>query len=234
MNPAKLILFDIDNTLIKSGYPAARRRFSVALKKRLKKEIKIDWEIFDGATDIVILRHILEKEGYTKKEISKKLQELFEEAYSYFAQNLKSDYKKRLIKPGVSLVKKLYRKKDYYLAVLTGNEENVGRLKIGLAGLSYYFRFGLFGHEAENRNELAKLVFARAKKFLKIDFKPEDIYIIGDTRYDIKCGKAIKVNTIAVATGYSNLSELKKAKPDLAVKSLADKSVINFILKGTK
>jgi len=234
MNEAKLVLFDIDGTLIKGGYPPSRKRYPHAFKKLFGKDIDINFDFYDGATDMVIVKYLLEKIGVKKNQINKCLALVFEESYHYLAKNIKSDYQKRLIKPAISLVKKLYPKKNIYLALLTGNQESVARLKINTCNLADYFRFGLFGHEAENRDKLAKLVFKRAKKFLGLDFKSQNIYIIGDTNYDIRCGKAIKAKTIAVATGARTYAQLKKEKPDLAVKTLANKKVINFIIKTQK
>lgn len=230
-NNPKLVLFDIEGTLIKAGYPPSRRRYPYALKKIFKKEIPLNMADYEGKIDLGFLKKTLKRQGLNKEQISESLNDIFDTAYSYLAKNIKSDYKKRLIKPAALLVKKLYPKKNIYLGLLTGNEENVARLKISTAGLSDYFRLGLFGDEAESRNKLARLVFSRARKFLGIDFLKKNIYIIGDTPHDVDCAKSISAKTIAVATGKYSFSQLKKTKPDLVVETLADKKVINFILK---
>lgn len=231
-NIVKLVLFDIDDTLIKGHYPGGIGRFYYICEKYLGKKVEIDWKKFDGATTKKIIVDTFENHGMPKEKIEEKLEEIFEDAYNYFAKNLKDDYKERLIKDAETLVKKLFKEKNVYLGLLTGNEENVARLKISTVGLSDYFRFGVFGDISEDRNDLSRSVFKKAKKFLGIEFLPENIYIIGDTPNDIRCGKTIKAKTIGVATGKFTVKELKKAKADLAVKSLADKRVLNFILKA--
>jgi phosphoglycolate phosphatase-like HAD superfamily hydrolase len=44
--------------------------------------------------------------------------------------------------------------------------------------------------------------------------------VVGDTPFDIRCGKAIGAKVLAVATGGAKLEELKKHKPDWAVPDL--------------
>jgi phosphoglycolate phosphatase-like HAD superfamily hydrolase len=44
--------------------------------------------------------------------------------------------------------------------------------------------------------------------------------VVGDTPFDIRCGKAIGAKVLAVATGGAKLEELKKHHPDWAVADL--------------
>jgi phosphoglycolate phosphatase len=44
--------------------------------------------------------------------------------------------------------------------------------------------------------------------------------VVGDTPFDIRCGKAIGAKVLAVATGGAKLEELKPLKPDWAVADL--------------
>ncbi len=85
---------------------------------------------------------------------------------------------------------------------------------------------------------LEKLI-SHAKKFFQITFQPKDVVVIGDTVFDIRCGKAIGAQTIAVTTGghlvtkvdpkagtYKNA--LAQEHPDLLVDSLMDQKVLTF------
>ena len=47
-----------------------------------------------------------------------------------------------------------------------------------------------------------------------------EILVIGDTPFDIRCGRAINAKVLAVATGGATLDELKNHQPDWAVKDL--------------
>ncbi len=132
------------------------------------------------------------------------------------------------ISDAIKLVQQLAKK--VHTGLLTGNYEGIGRYKMELIGLDSELQFGLFGHEAENRIDLAKQTFKRASGFIGINFRPDQIVIIGDTPFDVLCAQSIKARSIAVATGKFTLLELQKSNPDLAVETLFDQRVIPFIL----
>ncbi len=52
------------------------------------------------------------------------------------------------------------------------------------------------------------------------NLRAEEIVVVGDTPFDIRCGKFIGAKVLAVATGGATLDELKKHKPDWAVEDL--------------
>jgi phosphoglycolate phosphatase-like HAD superfamily hydrolase len=52
------------------------------------------------------------------------------------------------------------------------------------------------------------------------NLRAEEIVVIGDTQFDIRCGKFIGAKVLAVATGGATLEELIKHKPDWAVEDL--------------
>lgn len=227
-NP-KLVLFDIDGTLVKALDYTSRDSVPKAIKKVFGIEALIDWKKHDGSVDRKIFQDILKDYKIPDQQILAKLEDLFEERYNAFYQSMGNDYKKRLIREAKDLVVKLV-KRGIRVGLLTGNLEKIARLKIETVGLDKFLKFGLFGNEAEDRISLAKKIFKKAKNFFGIDFFPDNIYIIGDTIKDITCGKAIGAKTIGVTTGFVSLSELKKAKPDLAVKTLTDPKVFKLIL----
>ncbi len=63
----------------------------------------------------------------------------------------------------------------------------------------------------------------------KIGIAPEKCVYVGDSRIDIKAGKAAGMKTIGVLTGFDNHAALGKEEPDAIIKSVADlQDVINF------
>jgi phosphoglycolate phosphatase len=48
----------------------------------------------------------------------------------------------------------------------------------------------------------------------------EEIVVIGDTPFDVRCGKFIGAKVLAVATGGATLDELKKCGADWTVEDL--------------
>jgi phosphoglycolate phosphatase-like HAD superfamily hydrolase len=52
------------------------------------------------------------------------------------------------------------------------------------------------------------------------DLQPQEIIVIGDTPFDVRCGKFIGAKTLAVATGGATLAELKPHAADWTVANL--------------
>ena len=50
----------------------------------------------------------------------------------------------------------------------------------------------------------------------------DEIYMIGDRKYDIEAARVVHIESIGVAYGYGSMEELKEAKADYIVKSVAE------------
>ena len=61
---------------------------------------------------------------------------------------------------------------------------------------------------------------AGGRRALGENLRPEEIVVVGDTPFDIRCGKFIGAKVLAVATGGAKLDELKRHQPDWAVEDL--------------
>jgi phosphoglycolate phosphatase-like HAD superfamily hydrolase len=90
--------------------------------------------------------------------------------------------------------------------LLTGNTPAGARAKLRHYGLLGFFDGGAFCVGPGPRAEIA-----RAAAALVPD--ADALYVIGDTPYDIECGKAIGARTIAVATGSHDGDDLAKHEP---------------------
>jgi phosphoglycolate phosphatase-like HAD superfamily hydrolase len=84
---------------------------------------------------------------------------------------------------------------------------------------------GSFGHLSEVRSDLVEDSLRKIKK-INPDVERKDVYIIGDAPGDVKCGKAAKVKTIAVAAGKFSADELSKYHPTYLFNDFSDTEVI--------
>src|SRR5262249_7497444 len=124
--------------------------------------------------------------------------------------------------PGVAgLVQKL-DERGYPLGILSGNVREIGWQKLEAAGLRRPFRFGAFGDEADLRDELVPIALERAREALGRAFRPEEVYVIGDTPRDVAYARAGGAKIIAVATGRWSVEELSAHAPDHLLPDLAD------------
>jgi phosphoglycolate phosphatase len=214
----RLLLFDIDGTLIHSG-GAGVHALKLALGERfgIKDDLR-DIEIA-GMTDSGIVVSILKKHRIpaTSENIS-----AFLDSYVHFL-SLELPRRRGKLLPGVfQLLEKLKSRKHLVLALLTGNVSRGARLKLEHYGVWHFFEFGAFADDHQDRNELGSFARARAKEKHGREFAATEIDVIGDTPRDIACGKALGARTIAVATGSWSREELAGHRPDVLVEDLSN------------
>jgi phosphoglycolate phosphatase-like HAD superfamily hydrolase len=117
------------------------------------------------------------------------------------------------------------------LGLLTGNIRIGAELKLRRYGLWEIFETGAFADDHEDRNHIAVAAFERGRRVLGKNLCAEEIVVVGDTPFDIRCGKFIGSKVLAVATGGAKLDELKKHKPDWAVEDLTQISARKICLQ---
>jgi phosphoglycolate phosphatase-like HAD superfamily hydrolase len=211
LSPSKrLLLFDIDGTLIDSAGAGIQ-----SLKDVLREQFGIDDDLsgveIAGKTDTGIVHQILRKQQIepTDENVA-----AFLDLYTKFlAREL--PLRKGALLPGVKkLLRRLQRRPQNVLALLTGNIRRGAELKLNHYGISEFFEFGAFADDHHDRNELGPFARMRAREKHAIDFAAAEIDVIGDTPHDIACGKAIGARTIAVATGKFSRAQLDEYRPD--------------------
>lgn len=217
----KLLLFDIDGTLIKprgSGQRAADRAF----EKIYGIKNVMDGISTDGLTDPLILNDMFNKSFKRKYRLDEA--EVFYKEYVYYLEDELKVLNDLTPLPGVfEVLNYLHERKDCLLGVGTGNIEEGAWLKLKYAGLKKFFSFGGFGSDSEDRAELLNIAIDRGKKYIeKNKFVFEDVFVVGDTPKDIVHGKAVGAKTVAVSTGLYNFESLKNFVPDFLAESFKD------------
>jgi phosphoglycolate phosphatase-like HAD superfamily hydrolase len=227
MNQNKLLLFDIDGTLIRGSYGHARS-YSLAIKEIYGIEITVDWKSNQGLTDSHIIKKILKQKGLKEKEIQPKLQSCMAKMEVLY-KTIVRDYTIIPLAGVKNLLKKL-RNDHVHLGLVTGNLEGIAKLKLKNAGIFDYFKFGGYGSEHENRSILIELALSKAKKNLYLTFNQTNVFYIGDTPKDILAGKTAGIKTIGVATGIYPSAQLHNAGADLILEDLSNPAaLIDFI-----
>lgn len=206
----KLVLFDIDGTLLTSG-GAGERALRLGLKDRFGIEDDLrDIEIA-GRTDSGIARQVLRKHHLpeTPENITR-----FYDGYLHYLPLLLPETPGRLLPGVVPLLEALKARADVVLGLLTGNLERGAALKLTHYGVWDYFEFGAYADDHHDRNELGRFACARATERHGREFPAEQIYVLGDTPHDIACARAFGARAIAIATGSFTLEQLADARPD--------------------
>lgn len=216
----KLILFDIDGTLIDSG-GAGTRSLNLAFKELFSIDNAFEGISMAGKTDIQIM-----KEGAAKHNLPLE-NGILSEIINTYIRNLAIEINnndKKHVKPGIKKALKILASENsnYQLGLLTGNIEQGARIKLDPFGLNSYFPSGAFGNDNEDRNKLLPIALERFKGISGKEISFNDCIIVGDTPRDVYCAKPYGASCIAVATGPYSVSSLMEAGADLVMKDLSD------------
>lgn len=229
----KLVLFDIDGTLIRCG-KAPRRAIMESMTRVYGSAGNIDGYSFSGRTDSQIVFDLMVAQVGNPDEVLNGLQD----ALSGYVQNLDQYLRPEdvTVLDGVPiLLEELSGQPNVVVGLLTGNVEEGARIKLSRAGLDRFFYngrepVGAFGSDHMDRNELPPVAVERAYRRYGKKFSKKDIVIIGDSPHDVTCGRAVGARSIAVATGWHSVQELLRYDPDFALENLSDTTkVINQI-----
>jgi phosphoglycolate phosphatase len=223
----KVLLFDIDGTLVRSDSALGNLHhaaFIYGFKEVYGVKVSDEVLSYAGITDKFEVRDILRKKGIDDDKISEHMDEMFHAMTQYFSKNIvEADYRDSIIENVAQTLGQLSKSKELILGLLTGNVKDIAEMKMRALGISNYFKIGAYGDSSENRTDLVDMAIADAVKqrlLEKIDKK--QVYVIGDTKYDITCAKESGAVSVAVATGNSSKSDLEVYEPDYLLSKLAE------------
>jgi len=225
----RLLLFDIDGTLVWGG--PAKNAFHTALVETFGTAGDIETHSFAGKTDPQIARELMSGAGFSPAEIEEGFERLWPAYLGHLETALPTMPMQVL--PGVyALMDALAGHTDFGVALLTGNIEGGARLKLSSARLWERFRFGSYGSDHEERDELPRFAFERARVLWGREVDPRDAVVIGDTPRDVACGQKGGARTLAVATGRYGTGDLRAAGADHVLEDLSDtERVLSWLLE---
>ena len=216
----RLVLFDIDGTLIWTG-GAGSRALTRAFEQWAGIPDGLDGIPVPGRTDTIILADLLRRHGLGADASA--LDALQDTYFHCLAEELASLPAGMGPLPGVvPLLDALAVEPRVTSALLTGNHTRGARLKLERFGLWKYFRFGAFGEDAADRDDLVPVARERAAASgTPAVSSPRDVVVVGDTPLDVACGRAHGASTVAVATGGFSAQVLAQAGADLVLPDLS-------------
>lgn len=214
----KILLWDIDGTLMKTD-KAGLYAFQEAVSDTLNSDISFESIKTAGMTDCYIAEQIISLIKGRDAE-PKEINELINRYQEVLPMHLAA--RKGTLMPNIpEILEHFHNRSDVISLLLTGNTAFGAEAKVKRYGIAHYFNFtaSSFGDNCADRNQLAANVLTKIKHHYK-SHTTHQLFVIGDTPNDIRCGKHILANTIAVATGGYSLEELTEHSPWWAVKSL--------------
>ena len=217
----RLILFDIDGTLLRDGM-AAKIAFARALRETYQTTGPIEGFRFAGMTDPECVTEIMRQAGVEDAVIHQRRQECLRRYVENLATEIRLHHDAVLF-PGVrELLERLNKLDSVLVGLLTGNVLRGAQLKLRRWNLEPYFRFGAYGDDHENRTVLAQIALEKARTLAGRTFRGSETTVIGDTPKDIACARAIGARAVAVATGTVSRDALLACEPDALLDSFGD------------
>ncbi|MFQ3568706.1 MAG: HAD family hydrolase [Aggregatilineales bacterium] len=221
LGPARLILFDIDGTLLLTngaGREATRR----AMEEVFGTSAGLDAHHFGGKTDWQTLVELLGPHGVDDQTIAAAMP-AYNAAMGRHISQIIDAYHVHSLAGARELVSTLRARADVLLGLVTGNVGSAAAVKLSAAGFDpAWFPIGAYGHEAHARDDLPPLALRRAVAHYGRALAPADVIVIGDTPADIGCARAHGMVAVAVTTGFSPREALLAAQPDHLLDSLAE------------
>jgi len=221
----RLLLFDVDGTLVDVG-GAGRAALRGALEEVFGEAGPLERVDFHGRTDPSIVREVLRALGCEDPWIDGRLADVWSPYLARLEEELAArDGRVRTCAGVPGLLGELARREGVTLGLVTGNVEGGARRKLAAAGVDAPFPVGAFGSDAEARDDLPPVALRRAER-LGLRFRAREVWVVGDTPDDIRCGRASGLRTLAVATGRHGVDELAAHGADRVLGDLSDTEAV--------
>jgi phosphoglycolate phosphatase len=213
----RLVLFDIDGTLIHTG-GAGVKAFAKVFATEFNAVDGFERLKFAGRTDISLVREFFNHHqiAATPENFTR-----FFERYVFWLDHILAHCESRTCHGVSEFIGELRAlPRPPALGLLTGNIRLGAEIKLRHFNLWDVFETGAFADDHEERDHIAAIAHLRGSRSLKGNLPGEQVLVVGDTPLDIRCARAIGAKVLAVATGSHSLEELKQHGPDWAVADL--------------
>jgi phosphoglycolate phosphatase len=213
----RLVLFDIDGTLIHTG-GAGVKAFAKVFATEFNAVDGFERLKFAGRTDVSLVREFF---SYHKIAATPANFQRFFERYVFWLDHILQQSKSKVC-PGVRhFIQELQSLPEPpLLGLLTGNIRLGAEIKLRHLKLWDLFATGAFADDHEERDQIAAIARQRGSRILNENLRDDQVMVIGDTPLDIRCARAIGAKVLAVATGSYTVEELALHEPDWAVQDL--------------
>src|ERR1041385_4482060 len=184
----RLVLFDIDGTLIRTG-GAGVKAFAKVFETEFGAVDGFERLKFAGRTDMSLVREFFRYHNIP--DTPQNLERFFTKYVFWLDQMMKESATQ--ICAGVINFLGAARKlrEPPLLGLLTGNIRLGAEIKLRHVGLWDVFETGAFADDAEERDQIALIARQRGSRILNEPLRDDQVLVVGDTPLDIRCAQAI-------------------------------------------
>lgn len=216
----KILLFDIDGTLMLSG-GAGRRAIDRAFFDLHGINGAFEGIVPDGNTDPKIFSEIVANHRLALADETAAFAEFATRYAEHMVDEMHRSEGAHLMPGVLPLLDSLVQRTDLSLGLLTGNLERTARIKLDRFDLNRFFSFGAFSSDHAEREALVPIAAERAEAHLgRAIGLGSQVIVIGDTPMDVACALAHGATAIGIAASRYSVPELEAAGAHLALPSL--------------
>lgn len=228
---SRLLLFDIDGTLLDTGGSGGAALLDAAEASLGACRENLPPLDLAGATDSGVIKKLFSDVGQPMDlERVQAYQQTYLDRLSTRLHH--ADFQGRLL-PGVeSLLNRLSAVSGFSIGLLTGNLRRGADIKLQRFQIAHHFADGGFGDDAEHRNDIGPIAVRRMESTTQQRFSPQEIIVIGDTPKDIACAHAMGARCLAVATGRFDITSLSPLNPWSLMADLSDTEKVLSLLNA--
>ena len=215
----RILLFDIDGTLVSTGGAGA-----VAWKQAFEELHGIPADIGEftdaGMTDPDVGEKTFEA-VMGRKPSPRELAQLIQRRLEHLPEAIAQSEGYRVM-PGVPERLRQLSRDGHLLGLITGNGDGAAFVKLSRGDLMRWFSFGAYATAGVKRADIVRRAVERGEATLGNDVPNSEIFVIGDTPLDIEAAHAVDCTAIAVATGHYDADALREAGADHVLETLEE------------
>jgi phosphoglycolate phosphatase len=215
----RVVLFDVDGTLISSG-GAGAASWRMAFEELYGVAAEIGKYTDGGMTDpevaSITFRNVIGRDP-SKEELAR----VMSRRLHHLPQTVAESKGYRVL-PGVRETLDRLHAAGSMLGITTGGVEAGAHTKLARAHLNHYFTFGGYGSDSADRTELTRRALERAGVLLGEPLDPRQVLVVGDTPHDIDAAHGAGAVAVGVATGQFSREQLRAAGADYVLRSLEE------------
>jgi len=221
----KILLFDIDGTLLTAG-GAGRRALALAFEELTGVPGVVAGVDFRGMPDGLIVEQAL-----ARLSLSINADTIYTHYLKHLERELQAAQASRALPGAAELLTALDREgKAVAIGLGTGNIEPAAYLKLERVGLEGFFGFGGFGSDHRLRSDILRTAAKRGSQQLGRAVSECDTIVIGDSFHDVDAALEIGARAVCVGTSGIAIDQLKARGAHHVFDTLMDPGVLHVLL----
>jgi phosphoglycolate phosphatase-like HAD superfamily hydrolase len=233
--PSRLVLWDIDGTLVRAGQVGADI-FAMAVEHVVGHHPGDHGVSMGGKTDPQIALEILAGMGLDAREGASHLPLVLGRLETELAAAVDLMREKGRLLPGIPAVLAVLHTDDCDVvqSVLTGNTAANAATKLAAFGLDRWLdlEIGAYGSDNSDRRALVPVAVERAAIRRGWSLAPRDVWVVGDTPHDLACARAGGARCLLVGTGSTPIEELHGLGAEAVLDDLSDVQTVVELLRS--